>query len=350
MSHLSKNGQHLLLAILLILTIALLAACGNNNSEQSAQAVENTADQAESAPAQDDTANSDETADNDANDAENQESDTRIVSTVMGDVEIPANPQRIVAQGYLPNLLAFDIKPIASMTWEKEFRHVVAYAEGIEELGNNEEASIEKVLSLLPDLIFTTSDKIYEQLSKIAPTIVVPYDAVGNVHDDMRLFGQFLGKEEQAEAWLAEFDAKVEAARAKLDEVIGPDETFSIISAFNKKYYVYGNGIYRGGQAIYHYLQLQPPAIIQEQVIDAEKSLIEISLEVIGEYAGDHIFLDVSNGAEFDEEANVWQSIEAVKNGNVHKLEYDLFGAFDPLGVSTQIDELLLLLGADPLN
>lgn len=33
----------------------------------------------------------------------NSETDTKIIKTVDGDVEIPANPQRIVTQGYLAN-------------------------------------------------------------------------------------------------------------------------------------------------------------------------------------------------------------------------------------------------------
>lgn len=272
---------------------------------------------------------------------------TRTFSTVKGDIQIPANPKRIVTQGLLSYFLLFDVKPVGAPSWELEYKHLAGKTEGIEDIGATNDVSIEKILSLQPDLIVVASDNQYDQLSQIAPTVVIPYDQIGDAHKDTRLFGKLLGQEDKAEQWLAGFDKKVADSKSKLDKTVKPDETFTIVSAFNKKFYIYGDGIYRGGQAIYKYLQLKPPAIVKEHLMDAGKMLLDVSLEVIPQYAGDHIFLDVSNGAKFDENAGVWKSIDAVKNNRVHKLNVDIFWPYDPLAIEMQLDEVLKLLGAE---
>lgn len=75
--------------------------------------------------------------------------------------------------------------------------------------------------------------------------------------------------------------------------------------------------------------------------MDAGHELIEISEEVIPDYAGDHILLDINNNGQLDESGSVWQSIPAVKNGRAHRLDPDLFWPYDPLAVLEQIDALL---------
>lgn len=313
----TASSHHLLrprraLLLLSIAVLLLLAACGSSG-------------------------------DKDGNSAESSNG-TRLFTTINGDIEIPAHPQRIVTQGFLPYFIQFGVKPVGAPSWEIEYPHLAGKTDGITDIGVIDAGSVETILSLQPDLIVTVAQEMYEQLSKIAPTIVIPYEAVGDVYTDTRLFGNLLGKEAEAEQWLMDFDKKVADSREKLQAVVKDGDTFSLIGAFDKTYYIYGDGIYRGGQAIYKHLGLHPPAIIQQQLMDADKDLIEVSLEVIPDYAGDHIFLDVSNGAKFDESDAVWQSIDAVKNGRVYRLNTDVFWPYDPLAVYMQLNEVLELL------
>ncbi|OXS52414.1 hypothetical protein B1A99_34205 [Cohnella sp. CIP 111063] len=312
--------------------LLLLAACGTDKPSAST----GSTPPASTAPAA--STPSESSADNSSGET------TRTFNTVMGDVEIPAHPQRIIAQGLLPYFLMFDVKPIGSTNWEIQYPHLAGLTDGIEDTGFIDGASVEKILSLQPDLIVTVEPTLYEPFSKIAPTVVIPYDKIGDVHADTRLFGELLGEKDKAEQILAEFDRKTAETRDKLRPVLDSGETFSLIGAFDKTHYIYGRGIYRGGLTMYKYIGLQAPPLIQEQVIDKNKDLLEISLEKIPEYAGDHIFLDVSNGAEFDESSGLWQSIDAVKNGNVHKLDTDIFWPYDPLAISQQMDELVKML------
>lgn len=77
-------------------------------------------------------------------------------------------------------------------------------SDGITDIGQIDGGSVEKILSLKPDLIVTVGgdEKLNEQYRKIAPTLVIPYGTYHEVHEEMRAFGEILGKEREAEKWL----------------------------------------------------------------------------------------------------------------------------------------------------
>ena len=102
---------------------------------------------------------------------------------------------------------------------------------------------------------------------------------------------------------------------------MGEGETVSIFGAFGKDSYIYGDGIYRGGQAIYKHLQLTPPERIKTELIDAGETFKQVSFEVLTDYAGDYIFFDQSHGGTLDKEDPVWESVDAVKKNNVFYLD-----------------------------
>ncbi|MFC4307005.1 ABC transporter substrate-binding protein [Cohnella boryungensis] len=220
---------------------------------------------------------------------------TRTVKTAVGEVEIPAHPKRIVTDGYLPNLLVLGIKPVGSTKWELENKVIQDQIEDIESTGEN---SLEKILSLEPDLIVTWLSPEYdankiEQYEKIAPTVVIPYNYFGSIYESTRFFGEAFGKEKEAEDWLADLDRESAAAREKIAGVIQPDDTFALMGVFvvDKNFYIYGNGGYRGGEAIYQHLQLKPPERQAKEFI-GQKPFQKVSYESVGDYAGDYIFID----------------------------------------------------------
>ncbi|MDG3044271.1 hypothetical protein OE903_11450 [Bacillus sp. B6(2022)] len=91
------------------------------------------------------------------------------------------------------------------------------------------------------------------------------------------------------------------------------NETVSIMGAFKNDVYVYGNGIYRGGQALYQQLQVNPPKQVRDTILKSKTGYEVISYETLPEYAGDYIFIDESNGGTFDKNNSIWKSLESVK-------------------------------------
>ena len=93
----------------------------------------------------------------------------------MGEIEIPKDPKRIVATQYLGHLLTLGVKPVGAGTASLN-QYFAGSTDGIEDIGDDQ-AALEKIVSLDPDLIIRPSDKNYEQFAKIAPTIVIPWGA-----------------------------------------------------------------------------------------------------------------------------------------------------------------------------
>ena len=107
-----------------------------------------------------------------------------------------------------------------------------------------------------------------------------------------------MNKSEEAEAWLKTYDERIQAARTKVKAVIRPEETFSILEVSDKSYYGYGDNFGRGGQAVYRALELAPLEITRKELM-GDTQWKEISREIVGDYAGDHIFLTVGENKMF---------------------------------------------------
>lgn len=273
------------------------------------------------------------------------EPQTRIVSTIHGDIEIPADPKRIVVDAYLPTLLLLGEQPVGATDSDLENVHIQDLIAGIESTGEN---SVEAILNLSPDLIISADAEksTFDKLSKIAPTVIIPYETYRDVHEEVRAIGEMLGKDKDAEDWLASFDSNIQKQRDRINEVMDENETVSIFGAFGKDFYLYGDGIYKGGQAIYKQLQLTPPERIKKELIDTGETYKQISFEVLADYAGDYIFFDESNGGSLDKKDSVWVSLDAVKNDHVFYLDQKRFWPYDPIAVQAQAEEVVDMLVA----
>jgi len=277
--------------------------------------------------------------------AENEQPETRIVKTIHGDIEIPANAKRIVVDSYLPTLLILGEKPVGATKTDLENVHIQNLITGIESTG---ESAVETILSLNPDLIISADAEksTFDKFSKMAPTVIIPYETYSDAYEELRAIGEMLGKVKEAEEWLTTFDEKIQQQRDKVKAVMEVGETVSIFGAFGKDSYIYGDGIYRGGQAIYKHLELTPQERIKKELIDTGETYKQVSFEVLTDYAGDYIFFDQSHGGTLDKEDPVWESVDAVKKNNVFYLDAKRFWPYDPIAVLAQAEEVADMLVA----
>lgn len=333
--------QQVLAIIMLAGLMLMVAACGNSNSGgneavQSSLAATNESVEKEQAEVE-------------------VEAETRTIDTPNGPLEIPSNPQRIIMDGYLPNMLILGIKPIGATQWELENKVIQKQIDGIENIG---ERSLEKMLALEPDLIITwlnpaADQNIIDQYSKIAPTLVVPYGHFDNIYELTRYFGDVLNKSAEAEEWLADLDRLSADARSQLAEVVDPEATFALMGVFvvDSNFFIYGDGAYRGGEAIYQHLQLKAPEKQRQEMIGKEEYR-QISYEVVADYAGDYIFLDQGDmiAEVWGENEGVWRSLDAVKNDRVFNLDPDLFWGNDPISLKLQIEEVTRMIIEKEVN
>src|SRR5699024_10614778 len=95
----------------------------------------------------------------------------------------------------------------------------------------------------------------------------------------------------------------------------------------------------RGGQALYNALQLKMP-----YKNDNKEQTLQLSMEVLPEYAADCMFLttyDPENKGEALQDlkaSSIWQGLDAMKNERIFYNDFDTFYRYDPIAVYEQID------------
>jgi iron complex transport system substrate-binding protein len=156
---------------------------------------------------------------------EKQKEASYTVEHAMDTTEIKGTPKRVVI---LTNegteaLLALGIKPVGavkSWTGNPWYDHIKDQMEGVKELGTEAEPSLEAIAALKPDLIIGNKlrhEKIYEQLSKIAPT-VFSETLRGNWKDNFMLYAKAVNQEEKGKKVIAEYDKRIEELKTKLGD------------------------------------------------------------------------------------------------------------------------------------
>ncbi|WPK13108.1 AraC family transcriptional regulator [Lysinibacillus louembei] len=263
---------------------------------------------------------------------------THIVSAANGDIEVPINAERIVTDYYVGHLLALGIKPIGSYGLYMQSPYLEGKVDGIEDIGE----SLETIVSLKPDLIITGNTKNVESYSKIAPTVLITFGS--NVRDEVRQIGHVLGKEDLAAAWEKQFDQEIADARTKAQGLIPAGETITVFAGgIQKTITIYGAGY--TGKAIYNELELP----MQEKVaaeVAPEQPWLDISNEVLRDYAGDYVFVAVDLKTESYDYASdsIWGTLQAVKENKLFEIDGYRFWFSDPISLQGQVHDIVDML------
>lgn len=264
-------------------------------------------------------------------------SQTKTVTTIKGDIEVPVNPQRVVVLYLMGDLLALGVNPVGISSVE-EGAAFASELDGVTSLGAFK-PDPEAVTALNPDLIIVTNEEIYEGLKKIAPTVYIPYDLP--VEERMKLLGEILGKEGQAQEMLDNFRKKVEQSKEKLKQASILDKTATIMESNKGSMAVMtGLGYGRGSQIIYQYLGMKAPEVLQREIANARNDATskDVSYEVLHEYVGDYIFRSSFEGMIDLSNNTIWNNLPAVKEGRLIDMSFGLFFYNDIYSLDKQLD------------
>lgn len=280
------------------------------------------------------------------NEKEQETAKTRTYESEKGPIELPMHPKRVVVidQDYIGDVLASGITPIATTGWAFETPYFKEPLKDVENIGDKVSFSIEKVIELEPDLILTYNDEEYEALSKIAPTVLIPFGKYGDYKERILVFAEILNREKEANQFLADFDKKVETKKKELEPILNKNPKIVILEVTDKDLFLFGDSYGRGGQVIYNELQLKAP----QKVVDIafKEGWAKISQEVIPDYLGeaDYILLGVrDNGVENSKEimkSSLWNDLPAVKSGQVLTYDLNTFYFQDPIALEYQMNEI----------
>ncbi|OEH91750.1 ABC transporter substrate-binding protein [Bacillus solimangrovi] len=282
-----------------------------------------------------------------------------VIEHELGTTTIPEQPEKIIALefSFVDALASLDITPVGIADDGDEARIIAPILEKINDytsVGTRKQPSLEVISSLQPDLIIADLKRhkeIYEDLQKIAPTIILP-SLAGGYDENLASFpiiAQAVGKSEIAEQRLAEHNEIIEAVKAK----VPADESRTVLPAVvtNDSFHGHSSDAYTG--SLLQKLGFAN-AIVEEKAGDLQEYLgapyLKMSLEQLVEFNPDILFLMKSGDKTVVEEwaeNPLWNSISAVKNGAVYEVDRDTWSRFRGL-ISSEIiaqDSLNFLYG-----
>ncbi|ALS75670.1 ABC transporter substrate-binding protein [Planococcus rifietoensis] len=251
-----------------------------------------------------------------------------------GTVEVPADPQRVVALAYGGNVMALDV-PLAGIdAWAIDNPNYEPYLDGVEEVS---EENLEKIIELDPDLIigYSTLQNV-DKLEQIAPTVTFTYGKVDYLTQHLEI-GKLLNKEDEAQAFVDDFKKRAQAAGEEIKAEIGEDATVSVIENFDKQLYVYGDNWGRGTEILYQEMGLNMPEKVKEMALT--DGYYALSQEVLPEYMGDYVIF--SKDSEQDnsfQETDLYQNTPAVKNDQVFEADAKKLYFNDPISLDYQLE------------
>ncbi len=172
------------------------------------------------------------------------------ITHVLGETTVPAQPERIVSTDMnevVDSLLAIGLQPVyyglsggyidgvpvwvqeAGLDPEVEFDRIARF-----------ELDPERVAAMQPDLILGTwvEEPLYNQLSGIAPTLVVKASDATTWQEVQRVVGQATGRAAEAEAAIAETEALLAEQKARLEPYL--DQQVAIAYDFFDELYING--------------------------------------------------------------------------------------------------------------
>lgn len=272
---------------------------------------------------------------------------TVTVTDVRGEVEIPANPKRIVdlsGNSDILSILGYKVVGTANSD-AYDYTKFPSYLEetlkGAEILGYSmqDTMDVEAVMNLNPDLIVisTVQEKMYDALSEIAPTVMIQLEAL-NWKDDVRALGKVFGKEDVANEWIANYEAKAKDAGDKIKAKYGDDTTYLSFLASGGQFFVFDGAGF--GDVLYKDMGLAKPEGMPEQT---DISLPVVTYEGLAAIKADYIFAIATDEDLAQLEANsIWNNLPAVKNGNVVILESSPYfnQGYSPIGREKLVDEI----------
>lgn len=280
----------------------------------------------------------------------------QVIRHTMGDVCIPANPQRIVTLSLpaLANAVLLGFQPVGSTNHnQKDYvfpKYLDERVKSVESLGGNATPSIEKILFLKPDLVFglnRNNRANYSLLSQIAPTLLFAWDGTGTWRHYFDFMAKALGKEDVAQkAW----DQYYQRAK-NLKETLGSrykDKKISFIYFCCGGFGTQTRNSFAG--SILDDTGLQRP---DSQNLITPFGEAQFSEEKIEEADGDILFV----AAYFDSDQSrlnqlqkspLWQKLRAVQQNYVYVVDADVWRGGNLIAANLVLDDLYKYLVNTP--
>ena len=320
------NNKSFFSHIALVLIFTMLAGCGAAGG-----AAEGTANTSQAAGA---SADAGSAANGGADSSAGEE--TRIIKHAMGETEIKGTPQKVVTlfQGANDVVVALGVKPagvVESWAQQPVYEYLRADVEGVPLVGQETQPNLEEIHKLKPDLIIankTRHEDIYEQLSQIAPTVML--ETLYDWKETLKTAGTALNLEDKSDQLLSDWEARVADFKEKMGDRLPIEATITNFRADQVRIYYMGYA----GQILQELGFTRPPGH-DEDIWGVELA----SKEAIPDMNADMIFnFNYSADGEavqknYEEwtKSKLWANLDAVKNNQfvqVDEVIWNLGGGY----------------------
>ncbi|TYP72074.1 iron-hydroxamate ABC transporter substrate-binding protein [Paenibacillus methanolicus] len=289
--------------------VLILSACGSNATNSASTATNSASNEAESA--------------------------TITYQSESGPIEVPANPQRVIAlSGFPGDVLKLGVNVVGVDSWSKANP---TFEEQLKDVQEVSAENLETIIELKPDLIIGLSSiKNIDKLNEIAPTVTYTWGKLDYLTQHLEI-GKLLNKEQEAQAWIDDFKQRAQTIGEDVRAKVGEDATISVFETYEKEIFAFGDHFGRGTEILYHEMGLKMPEKLKAFI--SETGYNTISAEVLPEYAGDFIVISKYSTADNSfQQTETYKNIPAVKNNRVFELDGRSSSYTDPITLEMQLE------------
>ena len=172
--------------------------------------------------------------------------ETILIQTSKGEVKVPKDIKKVAIFdfGSLDTMDTLGVKVEIATATQSIPKSIEKYKEGALDVGTLQEPNLEKLNEFKPDLIIISgrTEKYYDELSKIAPTIFVGLDAknyMSDLNKTVTNLGKIFGKETEAANKLKELETEISEIKK---ETANFDKNILVLLTNDGKISAYGAG------------------------------------------------------------------------------------------------------------
>lgn len=253
--------------------------------------------------------------------------DVHTIKHELGETQIKGTPQRVVVleYGFIEAVLASGVKPVGVADDNKPKQldaEVRKQIEGYTSVGTRSQPSLETIKMLKPDLIIADLDRhknVYEELSKIAPTLVLK-NVNGTYEETLQTFkiiGDALGKKDAIEKVIEDHKTRVNDLKAKV-----PKENSSVLLVLYKDnvFNVRTTQFFTSGL-------LETMGFNYALKAKSGEWNSKMTIEQLAQIDPDRLIMlkDANGVSNLPADNLIWKSLKAVKNNQVYEADLNLW-------------------------
>lgn len=271
--------------------------------------------------------------------------EARTVEHAMGETEISGTPERVVVldTGELDSAASLGVKPVGSVEAVEDLG-LPSYLQGtggIENVGTIEEPNLEKIATLEPDLILSSKvrhEAIYDQLSRIAPTVLTATTGV-TWKKNFEKHAEAMNREAEGRRVMAGYQDRLRDFKNAAGDGLSETEV-SVVRFLPGETRIYQKESFVG-------TVLEDAGLPRPPSQDVEEfAILSASAEAIPDMGGDAIFV-TAYGPEDDTTRQsitsdpLWQKLAAVRQDRVYEVSDDLWMlGIGPTAANGVLDDL----------